>query len=814
MKQKLYLLLALLLYVLSVTAQQPSGKIFETYNGMPGIKKKLSELRQSAARINPEDRRKHREELGEKKEKVDFRLDKLKGFKERLQQKRKSQTGFNLNMNQEENSELSRVAAAPMADAAATQEIWSNFLASDFDEAPFSFPPDPNGDVGSSQVAVITNNSLKVFEKRGVTDPPLTTPTGTNKQKAPDQFSISLDQFFFPLFRNSTFYSADPRIHYDRLTKRWFITAIEVNSSLENNFIFLAVSDGERITDETSFIYYRFPSMLFPVNPAIEYLPFLDYPTLGVDRSAVLIGGNDFFFDFNFDVDSIYFVGYVIDKRRLLRGSLTVYTTILGKYDEHNFTYGGMVTPQGVHNGDPQFARSYFAGTSFDLNALPLAAIGYNSNNIPISLTRSEVPVQPWNFPRDITAPGSPMPIDPLDTRLFQATIQKNKRTGKSSLWTAHAIGVNEKGNFVSDAEFVDKARTASRWYEIDNLTTNAPQLIRMGTQYDPNPSGRRATMYFNPSVMANGQGHVVLGGTTAAFDKHLNVFVAGRYYGETPGVLHTPVKATNSTAIYAPIYGLYFGRWGDYSYTVVDPEDDQTIWTIQEYASTDDNYGTRAVQLKAPPPAKPVSITAVSNGAVGTLTNKDDQNVIIAGQSINQSGFFDPGSDPGGPGYKRLSVKSTNGVIVGNIQWRSPTEIRCRVYTKGKSPGDYQLIITNPDGQFVTINYTISAESAARIAATSANPEAASRFVSSSAVFPNPTENNFKLVIDAANEVMTRIVITDISGKQVSTRAMFLGKGTNTVSLSLSAVNKGTYIVAVYNANNAIIAAHRIIKE
>ena len=29
--------------------------------------------------------------------------------------------------------------------------------------------------------------------------------------------------------------------------------------------------------------------------------------------------------------------------------------------------------------------------------------------------------------------------------------------------------------------------------------------------------------------------------------------------------------------------------RWGDYSATVVDPEDDTTFWTIQEYAVEDE---------------------------------------------------------------------------------------------------------------------------------------------------------------------------------------------------------------------------------
>ena len=44
----------------------------------------------------------------------------------------------------------------------------------------------------------------------------------------------------------------------------------------------------------------------------------------------------------------------------------------------------------------------------------------------------------------------------------------------------------------------------------------------------------------------------------------------------------------------------------GDYSQTVVDPTDNQTFWTFQEYTSDPNVWGVRVIQLKAPPPAVP----------------------------------------------------------------------------------------------------------------------------------------------------------------------------------------------------------------
>ena len=496
---------------------------------------------------------------------------------------------------------------------------------------------------------------------------------------------------------------SDPHIRYDRLSKRWFVVAIEVNPFFENNAIFLAVSDGDRITDASSFTYYSFNSSLFPYDPTAPFAPFLDYPTLGVDKNSVVIGGNQFGWD------SLTNVGYVIDKKKLIHGQLVVYPFELGVANFITGDVNGMYTPQGVHNDDPASKKSFFAGITYFQDGLVVASLEYNSKNQPFLASEVIVPVEPFNNARDNSHPGSLTPLDQLDTRLFAAAIYKNKITGKSSLWTAHAIGVNQSGHFINgtDSDFVRQARSGSRWYEIGNIYSK-PYLHQVGTLHDEDQkSGRRAVQYFNPSIAASGQGHAVLGGTTDAYDQYVNVFVAGRYNSDATGSLKAPVKATNTTAIYAPYMDFggsffYIGRWGDFSQTVVDPLDDQTIWTFQEYANVDDSYGVRVVQLKAPPPATPLPL--------GPLSNKMDTVITLKGISVDNSGFFDPGKDQGGPGYNRLSVKSTGNIIASNIRFWSPTKISFKLNTKNKPAGKYFLIITNPDGQIAVAEYTIEA--------------------------------------------------------------------------------------------------------
>jgi hypothetical protein len=805
MKQKLYLLItAFLMLSFFSISQSPLNKHVKPYFGQTGIKKKVSELefRKSSMR-NPLD------------------TNHLKPLKLRLKRFLKSTkpntAGYGagetleLRDEDEENNRELRSSSARV-NSGTTQQIWSNFLATDFYENKIGWPPDPNGDVGGSQVIVATNLGIKVFDKPEVTDAPLTTPEGYSRTIAPSHLFLTLAQFFSPVLPNRSS-AVDPHIRFDRLSKRWFVVAIEVNPSVENNLILLAISDGEKVTESSSFTYYSFNSSLFPYNPNAPYAPFLDYPMLGVDKHSVLIGGNQFGYD------SISFVGYVIDKEKLIKGKLVVYPFQLGNYSYLNDSVYGALIPQGVNNDDPAAKKSFFIGINATFDNLIIANIEYNKKNQPFLASESDVRVAPWNYPRDISSPGGLTPIDPLDTRLLAASIHKNKLTGNSSLWTAHAIALNKFGRYVngSDSDYVREARNGSRWYKIGNIYTK-PGLLQSGTLYDTLTSGRRAVQYFNPSVAASGQGHSIVSGTTAAYNEYLNVFAAGRYLGDELGKTKPPVKVTNTTAMYAPYvfdrFGnrVYIGRWGDYSQTVVDPLDDQTLWTFQEYANVDDSYGVRVVQFKAPPPATPA--------AVGTVSNKTDTTIILEGESVDNSGFFDPGKDVGGPGYNRLSVKSTGSIIVSNIKFISPTKISFKLNTRNKPGGQYILIITNPDGQLVVTTYTITANTTTTIAGNNSSVERPLRdriahaYITGSTIFPNPTLGKATLQINAAKDHGAKVVLINVDGKQVFERSYSFSKGSNQAVLPTEKLTRGTYIAVVFNADNVITATQKIVKQ
>src|SRR5207249_5927192 len=136
--------------------------------------------------------------------------------------------------------------------------------------------------VGRGQFILAVNGRIRSFDKKtGIADGVL---------------NVDTDVFFQSVMTPpvSNNFTSDPRIRYDRLSGRWFITIIDVpgRSGTLPNRVLLAVGDGPIITPVTvwSFFFFRHDT----VSPTGDSGNFADYPTLGVDANALYIGVNIF----------------------------------------------------------------------------------------------------------------------------------------------------------------------------------------------------------------------------------------------------------------------------------------------------------------------------------------------------------------------------------------------------------------------------------------------------------------------------------------------------------------------------------------
>ena len=560
--------------------------------------------------------------------------------------------------------------------AAKAQSVTTNFLGATFNDGGL-FPPDSMGAVGTSQFVVAINNRFRSFSKT----------TGS-----PDGImDVSPDVFFAAVKTPGPNFVSDPKIRFDRGSNRWYVVMIDVpgGTGAVPNRLMIAVSDGDVISPATIWTFF------YVTAPAGR---FIDYPTLGIDGNALYIGGNIF------ATSNSAFVNcdvWVVRKSSVLGPGpivVTYFPNIITGTD-------GAFTPQGVDNLDGSLADGYFVGvdayvfSKLILNRVTNAAtIPVLSANIPLAVAATQFP---FTVPHLGNTGGASGNLDALDDRLYAAQIQGGQ------IWTSHNIAVNTTGTATTSAAV---GRNGVRWYQIGN-PAGTPVVTQFGTVFDNNATLANARWYWIPTVAVSGQGHAAFGFSSAGAAFYANASFAGRLASAALGTTDPVANITSTAAAYNPPGDPGGGggrRWGDYSFTSVDPTDNMTMWTIQEYTSSTNTWGVRVAKLMAPPPASLLSVTpnTLNTGVASAV-------LTITGTSASGSGFYDPGT-----GFSNRLAVEIPGVTVNSVTFSSPTSISVNVSTIGATTGAKTVSVINPDGQTVAASglFSINAGSGAPV--------------------------------------------------------------------------------------------------
>jgi len=533
-----------------------------------------------------------------------------------------------------------------------TRAVQFSFLGGSLNPHNILFPPDSMGVVGPTQFIVCINGLLKTFDKT----------TGN----ADGVLDVDTDVFFSSVLNGS--FSSDPRIRYDRLSDRWFIIMINVPNT--NNRIMFAVSDSGTITNSTNWSFFKIQA---------DTHTFFDYPTLGIDQNALYVGGATFS---NNDTGRVY----VVNKSSLISGGPIVFTKFSNLINPTTFV--GPYAPQGVDNFDANPTNGYFiAVDNATFGTLVLVTIA-NPGGSPSLASIKTITVPSTQFPLTVPHKGNSNgrngQLDAIDDRTMMGVIRNGK------LWTVHNIGINNSG--VSRRKLT---KDGSRYYQLD-LAHATPQILQVGTLFQP---GTTSLYYWMPSLMISGQNHMLLGTSVAGPTSFIDASTATHFANDPLGTIGSPVRYTATTTAYNPPDdpGSSQGgsrRWGDYSYTSLDPCDNMTMWTIQEICSSTNKWGVQVAKFLAPLPAAPTSASPSS-----VASGNASVNVHITGSVANNSGFYDPGV----AFNCRIGATVSGGVVVNSVTFVSPTSVNLNISTVGASTGAQDVTIINPDGQQAT---------------------------------------------------------------------------------------------------------------
>ncbi|UCE61737.1 MAG: hypothetical protein JSU63_08305, partial [Phycisphaerales bacterium] len=325
----------------------------------------------------------------------------------------------------------------------------------------------------------------------------------------------------------------DPRAVFDHHSWRWvvIITDFYVSST-----IFLAVS----LTDDPTGDWFK---TSFVTDP--EYVP--DYPTLGVDAngiySGVWIGGG--------------LTIFAIDKTPLIAPSPSLGTITAFRDLPH---MEASIHPAHTY-GTPEGEYLISTGTGFDTLHIRRVDPPLTS---PTLIDLGEVDIPSFTWAPDAPALGSVTPIDTVGDRLMMSVYRDG------SIWTTHTIDVD--------------GRAACRWYEVDVASM---MLVQYGTIAHP------VLHYYMPAMMVNQANAVVMGFSGSYYLQYPSCYYTGRLSTDPLGEMAEPVTYKYGVAPYNVIDLGGRNRWGDYSYTTLDPVDRATFWTIQEYVHAEDIWGT-----------------------------------------------------------------------------------------------------------------------------------------------------------------------------------------------------------------------------
>jgi uncharacterized repeat protein (TIGR01451 family) len=567
---------------------------------------------------------------------------------------------------------LARGTPAPLFGALAAQSVTTNFTSVTLAEAQVQ-PPDTMGAVGPTQFLTHVNGRVRVHDKA----------TGAIG-------ALDVDDLVFwasVATPGAGTLVSSPHVRYDRLTDRWFLMVVDEPQSVGttpgvSNRVLIAVSDGATITAGTVWRYYYFNIDTAP--PVGDPSCVADFPSLGLDNNALYIGANIFCGPGpdSLDLDRSNATAWVVRKSALLNAAtpanLVATAGAVTAFRDLQLLQGldtvGLYSPQGVDNVSPTASVGYFVGVdNAFLGRLVLRAVNNPGSGSPTLGPNVLIDVADTEVPIPVPIPGpSGLDLEANDDSLLNAVLRDGK------IWTSQQIQVDATG--IASAI---GGRNGTRWYAIDAA---AGSVAQTGTIFDSAASN--PTSYWMSSVGVSGQGHVAFGFTAAGATTSPGAATVGRLAGDPPGTTQgTPLVYKAAEAIYDPPSGI--GRWGDYSMTSLDPCDDMTLWTIQEFAAAGNNWGTQVARLLAPPPLAPSTASSV------VPQGQPSFKVTLTGDD-----WYDPPATGMSACRTPLSVAVSGGVTVNSVTFVSPTQITVDLNTVGTPVGPKTVTVTNPDGQ------------------------------------------------------------------------------------------------------------------
>jgi hypothetical protein len=526
-------------------------------------------------------------------------------------------------------------SALTVPPTANSPSTFTNFLGAP--DNGFFIPPDTMGAVGTRQIMNTVNGEVRIQDRGGRL-----------------LSSVTLDQFWSrvgPFVSNGTF---DPKVYFDAQFNRW-ITVTCADAESDQSSICIGISRTEDALGQWS---------LYRIDADASNVYWADYPSVGHNSRWIVVSLNMFPNSASGSYGGVFM--WLFEKAELYNGPIQANFTKLS--EASGFTMAPATTFDKTE-------QTMYIMETFDDHSLRMSTItgpeGQETLNTGVAIIPSTTP---WNIlGGQIGAQlGTPFFIDCNDTRILSCVVRNG------SVWAAHSVFFPATGA---------ATRASAQWWQVSvNGKTLQHGIIDDGV-----------SSYAMPTLTVNRNNDMMIGYTRMNSSIYATAAYSFRSASDPVNTVQAEQTLKAGEASYFKDFGSGENRWGDYSATMVDPLNDQDIWTVQEYAAASvggvSQWGTWwGMLLLSQPPDNILEINVTP----------PDQSDIAAGQSTD---FFAVVTD------SYLSIQ--NATVTATIPGRGPITFRNDGVAPDVTANDnvYSASITLNTSADATVVFTASAQ-------------------------------------------------------------------------------------------------------
>src|SRR5262245_49396430 len=436
-------------------------------------------------------------------------------------------------------------------------------------------PSDSEGDVGPNHYVEAVNESIKIFDKNGVT---LSGPTSYNS--------------FFSGLTGTPCANAndgDPYVIYDQAADRWMISDFAFPSFPGSSFWQCIVVS--QTPNPVSGGWFLYALQVDPANPT-----FLgDYPKFALWNSGGSPAQNAYFLMMNLFTNFTTFNGvraYALDRASMLAGGpanaigFTLSAADVGA--SYSFVAAtakpfGDPPPAGRNemvlaidspaSGGVTLTQVHARFFHVDFATPANSTFGVGANHAP----NAEITVNGFidaftNTTTDLVPQsGTSVKLDTLGDKIMTPVVYQNL-AGTESLWADSTVCTDTNCT----------GPTGVRWYQFDVTGGNFPATAMQQQTWTNTNDGLWRWM---PSIAVDQSGNTVLGYSTSSPTIFPSIRYAGRLAADPPSNM-----GQGEAIMFAGVSAQTTGsRWGDYTRTEVDPSDGMSFYHINQYAQNGD---------------------------------------------------------------------------------------------------------------------------------------------------------------------------------------------------------------------------------